>query len=343
MKWKTLYKCSMTIAQVVVLPIVVVELFTELLKITYVTVQLECVYQPDSKYVSVNYIPYSGGNRAGYYDFHSDSINIFYKPKEPIYGTIVHELKHADNSQKFSYVINPGASELSARLAEGVYKLGLGQRISAISRELDSLCDSLPNSAFWSPMDTLRRERIKKTPLKPCYISWDSVTRQLNAEKEHLIDSIIGRFNGAIRDSMVRAVEERYSEKSVADKKAEEIRQRVEVLAKEPYKKDKHTFERDFNYSVSDLRQELVDSIFLEAIADYRCVRGEYSNCRKIFFLHTQFHLLNDADLEKLFTYKINGVHRSLFHEASPEIKKQVRQISNEDNLVFMAKQALSR
>jgi len=295
--------------------------------------------RPDGANVSVNYAPYSGGGTGAYYNPFKDEITIFYNTpsnKDDIYA-LVHELKHAKNAQEFSYFLTINAEELSAYFAGELYDEGFMQQFQRALQARDSVAKQIPLSDWFSAMDSLRLARGKLD------YEYNTDVKELRAEKQHLIDSIVLRFKGAEKDSLVRAVENKYSEVSIADKKLEKWTKVIDDIRDKGLQMSP-VVERDFNYSVPDLNQEKIDTIFLHAMDIWSGYRNNaYLTRRLATALNTQLHPLNDAELEKLFTYKINGVHRSLFKEASPEIQAKVRRMVNRDNLVFMAKRALGR
>lgn len=244
------------------------------------------------------------------------------------YYAVVHELKHADNNQKFSYMLNTDANELSASVAGKLAKEGHEQSRGHV---FDSLYQTLPNAGQDSPLENLIKKRRMKTGQ-----NYVQAKNALLNERQSLIDSIMCKFDGALRDSLLQTVEQKYSEENALTTEMRKIFDKV-------IHPENYVYERDHNYRIIELDQKTIDDIFVGAMEKYNSVRKYYRAQRAYTFVSAQFHPLDDAELEKLFTYKINGVHRSLFKEASPEIQQQVRQMVNSTNLLIKAKNAMAR
>lgn len=96
--------------------------------------------------------------------------------------------------------------------------------------------------------------------------------------------------------------------------------------------------ERDINYILPELNQDAVDEILILGMNSWQNVRDKelYKRPRKSDILNGNT-FTSDADLEKWFTFKINGMHRSLYKEASPAIRNRVRRMANADDAVSKA------
>ncbi len=353
MEWKTLHKVSKRATKINIG--LTIGLF--LISNIWTGAQYEFRPQPDGSFVSIDYLERKdGSNTLGFYSLVWDDIKIFYEPGEHVLKTLVHELKHSNNAQQFSYVINTDANEISACLASDIYTLGCGQRVARIKFVRDSIAGTLPYPDYVSPIHKLAHKRLRNNKdwvratktqddetRKECDSILSQTVQQLRTERARLIDSIAVRFDGAVRDSLIRDVKNKYDEDSAADKILGEYNKKIINVVSEATQIDKPAFARDFDYSIIELNQNQVDSLFIRAMKHWRNMRPLYTGTRLASILYTQVHPLNDTELEKLFTYKINGVHRSLFKEASPEIQKQVRQMANADNLMFRLKNAMGR
>lgn len=91
--------------------------------------------------------------------------------------------------------------------------------------------------------------------------------------------------------------------------------------------------ERDINYILPELSQSAVDEMLILGMHGWRKAKNLniYEPLRKSDILKGNT-FTSDTDLEKLFTFKINGVHRSLFKEASPSVRDRVRHMVNADD-----------
>lgn len=379
MKWKKLYSLDpVTVAHkaaVIVLGAISVALFTDII-LTLMLPEWRALYESQSyeTTVTVEYKEYQGGIWGGFYHCDTDNITTFRRQHKDVLENIVHELKHADNTKKFHTKLNTDANELSAYLAQKVYILGRDQDRLKRHRQQDSLKAAWKNAEkalladdYLSPMEKLARQRMKKNKdylqiaekqnaafknkdmkaLEECYNKTDSIfnetVQQLRQERQHLIDSISQRFFLPTRDFVTQLIEDKYDEKSVARKVSDIYWNQIEQLNDDFSPIERTVFERDFNYKLLELNQEQIDSIFTEAMQRWRNVRPNYTMDLKNDTLYPRFVPRNDAALKRLFTYKINGEHRSLFREASPKIQQQVRQMVNGDSLMFVAKNNMDR
>ncbi len=291
MKWKIVYGLSLTVV------------------VSFVAFNIALNFLPHIKENSVvvkyDTVP---GTAVAVYDSFSHEITI--KPelkfKKYVFNSLAHELKHANNNQQFPYFLNTDANEMSAKMAEVLVDYGLQNR-------MQHALVKMPPSDLKSPMDKLQEKRFKAGT------DWNVARQSLRAEKQRLIDFITMRFACNTRDSLLRLVNEKYDEESASTKKLKQIAQNITDGVS--YKINLAAIEHDMNYNLPVLEQQHIDNIFSKALAKYKSVRAKYLPERMMTWLVTQFHPLNDSELEKLFTYKINGVHRSLFKEASPEIQ----------------------
>lgn len=161
--------------------------------------------------------------------------------------------------------------------------------------------------------------------------------------KEGITDKLIGANLKVYNRMQTSSITSRHDIKNHTQQEINKITKEInERFA--PSKDTVIMMERDLNYTFEfPLDQPTIDRIMRDAINEWKERRHAYKKAR-LNDVFTNNTFTSDADLGKLFTFKINGVHHSLFYEASPEVQDLVRKTANADsNLDFMAKYAKIR
>lgn len=95
---------------------------------------------------------------------------------------------------------------------------------------------------------------------------------------------------------------------------------------------------RDENYYIPIINQEIIDLVILAGLEEWDAEKSGYMGYRLTSFSQRAFTSLSDADLEKLFTFKINGVHRCLFKECSSDVRRELRNACNSGSIAYLVK-----
>lgn len=93
---------------------------------------------------------------------------------------------------------------------------------------------------------------------------------------------------------------------------------------------------RNENYYIPIIDQEIIDLIILAGLEEWEIDKSGYWESRLASFFGRTFTSLSDADLGKVFTFKINGVHRNFFKECSPDVRRNLRNACNSASTAYL-------
>jgi len=246
---------------------------------------------------------------SGFYDPVFDEIVVCESGPDDV---IAHELKHADNAVKFKSGINMNAEEISACAAECLclvekYERSLVVADSLISHSnipiLPEFKQKLDSMGIKNPREILRQRSV--VLLSPfCPISTEQDTPVEITERGNLV----------------------------------ELRLKIRIKSKfDIVNGEKKSIPRDVNYDIWTLNATNAGGVLNYAVNEWQ----KYNNWPvyipyRFRLIRNNYHILDDKDLEKLFTFKINGAHRSLYKDADLKTRQRVKDACNANNVAYM-------